>query len=71
MDDLRFRLNFNLSEKNEIYHHSQQERLGISNIAKYGKYSNTENIALQSWQICILLYYVRELVTKLVTNFRT
>ena len=22
MDDLRFRLNFNLSEKNEIYHHS-------------------------------------------------
>ena len=22
MDDLRFRLNFNLSKKNEIYHHS-------------------------------------------------
>ena len=22
MDDLRFRLNFNLSNKNEIYHHS-------------------------------------------------
>ena len=36
MDDLRFRLNFNLSKNNEQ-----------------------------------LLYYVRELVTKLVTNFRT
>ncbi len=36
MDDLRFRLNFNLSKKNENYHHSQKERLGISNIAKFG-----------------------------------
>ncbi len=36
MDDLRFRLNFNLSEENEIYHHSEKERLGISTIAKFG-----------------------------------
>ncbi len=36
MDDLRFRLNFNLSEKNEIYHHSYKECLGIGNIAKFG-----------------------------------
>ena len=34
MDDLRFRLNFNLSKKNEIYHHSKKERLGISNACK-------------------------------------
>jgi hypothetical protein len=36
MDDLRFRLNFNLSKNNEIYHHSYKERLGISNITKFG-----------------------------------
>ena len=36
MEDLCFRLNFNLSKKNEIYHHSSKERLGISNIVKFG-----------------------------------
>ncbi len=56
-------------------HELEGAGLGISNIAKFGceMLSNTENIALQSWQIpqiCILLYYVRELVTKFVTNFR-
>jgi hypothetical protein len=36
LDDLRFRLNFNLSKNNEIYHHSWKERLEISNITKFG-----------------------------------
>ena len=39
---------------------------------KYRSIPVYRSIALQSWQICILLYSVREFVTKLVTNnFRT
>jgi hypothetical protein len=36
MDDLSFRLNLNLSQKNKIYHRGWKELLGICNTAKFG-----------------------------------
>jgi hypothetical protein len=36
MDDSSYRLNFDLGKKNKIHHHSQQEHVEISKIAKFG-----------------------------------
>ncbi len=70
MDDLRFRKIFNLGITKDISGKklSKLEKLQIL-VAKCCK--TAENITLRSWQICIHLYYVRKLVTNLVTNSRT
>ena len=70
MDDLRFRKIFNQGITKDISAKklSKLEKLQ-SLVAKCCKIR--KSIALRSWQICIHLYYVPKLVTKLVTNSRT
>ena len=36
MDDSSYKLNFDLGKKNKIHHHSKNEPVKISNIAKFG-----------------------------------
>jgi hypothetical protein len=37
MGDSRYRLNFDLGQKNKIHHHSLKEHVKISKIAKFGR----------------------------------